>query len=281
MIVDGGRSSRGQDRDVQQGSAMAETSKAVGRAGGLAWAAFVLAGVCCIGVALVLTDLARAERGLPRIEWLDAVTGVLFEPLRVPLLVMILLAVVLGIAGVAGRRRESGLGRRRRLAAAGLVLGVVSLAGFQWSWHLLCTLTGRAFVGNELGQVGRALIRYYVPEHAGQYPPDLASTLDDPNIGHIHSLMLRCLRHSRDETHECYTYIASQGLADDPRNVLIYGKAGCLSDDAAHVLYVDGRVEWVRPYSRVLDLVEQTRTRLAARAAQSAPASGPVEERQR
>lgn len=236
---------------------------------GVAWASIFLACVCCIAFGIVLVALRRAERGMPDVASLNAVAGFLFEPLRLPLLGAALLAVGLGVAGLVGRWRQRGLRSRRILAGAGLALGLIAFVAFGQAWGLLCSLHVRSMARDDLRQVGWAM-QLYAREHEGLYPPDPRSILADRNIP---PQMLRCPTHREDSSHECYTYIAGQWLAADPGSVLLYGKPGCLSVDGAPVLFLDGHVEWLQPYSRVLDLVEQTQQGLAARTAQSAPAS--------
>jgi prepilin-type processing-associated H-X9-DG protein len=61
----------------------------------------------------------------------------------------------------------------------------------------------------------------------------------------------------------CYIYIPGQGLASQPRNVVLYEKRGNHSDDGGNVLFQDSHVEWITPYSRVEELVAETKERLA------------------
>ena len=65
------------------------------------------------------------------------------------------------------------------------------------------------------------------------------------------------------DVNACYLYIEGQTTLDDPRNVLVYEKSGNHADQGGNVLFLDGSVEFIRPYSRVEELVAQTKRRIA------------------
>ena len=62
-----------------------------------------------------------------------------------------------------------------------------------------------------------------------------------------------------------YIYIEGQSLMDDERNILVYEPEGSHSD-GAHVVHLLGGVEFIRDYSVVERLVEETKVRIAERA---------------
>ncbi len=63
----------------------------------------------------------------------------------------------------------------------------------------------------------------------------------------------------------CYVYIPGQGTASDPRNVVLYDKRRNHTDEGGNVLFQDAHVEWIAPYSRVEELVAETKERLAGK----------------
>jgi len=72
----------------------------------------------------------------------------------------------------------------------------------------------------------------------------------------------------------CYVYITGQTANDDPTNVLVYEKAGCHQNEGGNVLYMDAHVEFVKPYSKVEQLVKETKVRLAAKKGQKKQKKG-------
>ncbi|RIK64512.1 MAG: hypothetical protein DCC65_14430 [Planctomycetota bacterium] len=62
----------------------------------------------------------------------------------------------------------------------------------------------------------------------------------------------------------CYEYIPGQKDSDDPLNVLVYDKEGVHGPESGgNVLFLDGHVNFIKPYEKVEELVEETRKRLA------------------
>ena len=64
-----------------------------------------------------------------------------------------------------------------------------------------------------------------------------------------------------------YIYIAGQGVINDPRNVLMYEPPENHAGEGANVLFADGHVQFIRPYSEVERLVAETKARIAQRPA--------------
>lgn len=63
----------------------------------------------------------------------------------------------------------------------------------------------------------------------------------------------------------CYVYIPGQNTTDHPQNVLLYEKKDAHLGEGGNVLFQDSHVEFVTPYSRVEELVKETKARLAKR----------------
>jgi len=63
----------------------------------------------------------------------------------------------------------------------------------------------------------------------------------------------------------CYIYIPGQGTVDHPRNVVLYEKTDAHLGEGCNVMFQDSHVEFVTPYSRVEELVKETKARLAKR----------------
>ncbi|MCZ6683291.1 MAG: hypothetical protein O7B26_08905, partial [Planctomycetota bacterium] len=60
----------------------------------------------------------------------------------------------------------------------------------------------------------------------------------------------------------CYEYITGQTPISNPTNVLMYEKKGCHDNEGGNVMFQDGHVRFIKPYSRIEELVKETRERL-------------------
>lgn len=155
-------------------------------------------------------------------------------------------------------------------AIAGILCGCVSMWAYGETQPLLTNLHMRQIDWYDVSAIHEAL-RIHAQGHSGSYPPDMQALITANLIAPFY---VRCPAH-RDTYQTCRTYVPGQRADDDPQNVLVYGEGGSPFGSGAHVLFVDGRIEWVAPYSCVLELVGQTKQRLVAKAAQSAPAPVP------
>lgn len=234
---------------------------------GLARASLILAIVCFVSCGVAAAGLTLIELDIADPPVLGDISAVLVAILGVPLIVSCLVALSLGVAAlVRARRRLVRAGKG--LAIAAMLLSITALGLFGAARGAFLRLHVRSIDRTNLHGIGTAC-RIYAGRHGGQLPPD-GEAISAIVGGPVFPKWFRCWHHS-EESRLCYTYIPGQLATDDPRNVIVYGQPGCLSPRAAYVLFLDGRVEWVVPYSHVLDLIEQTKARLAARAA-----SGPA-----
>jgi hypothetical protein len=106
----------------------------------------------------------------------------------------------------------------------------------------------------------------YAQDHDDKFPPDFKALVDD-----LEATPKVFICPSSDaqpgDLSACYAYIDGQSTDGNPRNVLVFEKPGHHGDEGGGVLFVDAHVEFVQPYSRVEELVRETRTRLAEEAA--------------
>lgn len=119
----------------------------------------------------------------------------------------------------------------------------------------------RSLCAANLNGIGQA-IYLHANEHDGQFPENLDVLL---KAEAIESKMLVCPASGRKEgdPKPCYAYIAGQTMKSDPKNVLVYDVEAFHGSEGANVLFQDGHVEFVTPYARVAELVEETKQRLA------------------
>lgn len=122
-------------------------------------------------------------------------------------------------------------------------------------------LSKRTVCMANLQAVGQAML-VYSQDHDGKFPADLKTLLTNHLVG---EKQLWCPSNGAEpgDPAACYEYLAGQGTKSDHRNVLAYDKRGNHGDEGVAVLFVDGHVEFVRPATRVAELVEETRERMA------------------
>jgi hypothetical protein len=117
----------------------------------------------------------------------------------------------------------------------------------------------------------------YASQHRGAVPPDFEALMpSDSSLALQLTNSLICQGLARRQAvpegdlHSSYEYIPGQPLTGDPKNVLVYEKPGHHRHDGGYVLFQDGRVEWLEPYSRLLEAVSQTKQRLAGTESEAA-----------
>lgn len=123
-------------------------------------------------------------------------------------------------------------------------------------------LSKRTVCAANLRGIGQAMYIYAI-DHDNRFPKDFKELLSDGNVieGNFNCPSSTC---ENGELDCCYEYIAGQSSTDDVRNVLVYDKEGIHGPESGgNVLFVDAHVEFVKPYSRIQELVEETRLRLA------------------
>lgn len=99
------------------------------------------------------------------------------------------------------------------------------------------------------------------------YPPDLQAMVAAQCAT---SEMLTCPAVRGSDPHARYEYIPGPHERR-PGLVLLYERPGHHHSDGGFVLFEDGHVRWVQPYSRVLELVEQTKQQLAGQQVTASP----------
>lgn len=236
---------------------------------GFAGAAAICGGISFGGLGVAWVAMILADRDLPGGGVGEVIGTGLAMWIGLPLLVVGVLGVVLGVVGFAGSIRRPSTCGGRGLAVAGLALGIASFVLLPPLNSVGHRLVIRSIDWANVVGLGAGL-RMYADSHAGQLPSDKKALLATKIILPV---QLRCPNHFHNDSRTCYVYIPSQSTSSDAGNVLVYGQLDCVSDHGVHVLFLDGRVEWVQPYARVLDLVEQTKARLAARASSSMPSA--------
>lgn len=114
---------------------------------------------------------------------------------------------------------------------------------------------------SNLRAIGQACYMYAL-NHGDRFPPDFQALVKDENVTAAH---FRCPSADVPEgdLNACYVYVAGQSTSDDPTGVLIYEKKRCHGDEGGNVLFVDGHVEFIKPYSRIKGLVDATKERIA------------------
>ena len=100
-------------------------------------------------------------------------------------------------------------------------------------------LAKRAVSGSNLRSIGQA-IRIYAYEHNGRFPASLDVLIEESLIT---PQQLVSPRQDNDEV--SYVYIAGQDEDSHPNNVVAYERM--LDEEGTNVLFLDGRVEWMRP----------------------------------
>ena len=117
-----------------------------------------------------------------------------------------------------------------------------------------------AMCASNLRAIGQACY-IYAMDNSDQFPPDFHALMKQQNVTAAH---FRCPSADtpKDDINACFVYIAGQATSDDPTGVLAYEKQHC-HDDGGHVLFLDCHVEYIKPYSRVKELADATKARIA------------------
>ena len=112
--------------------------------------------------------------------------------------------------------------------------------------------------------LGQGMYIYAQDDDEFNFPPDLETLLSQ---GAVTEKQFVCPSSNAvvGELDACYVYIAGQTEESDPTNVVMYEKEDCHEAEGANVLFQDGQVQFIKPYSRVEELVQETRDRLAMR----------------
>lgn len=231
-------------------------------------------GLCFLGMAIVWHNYLRLDSGMPPMGLLQPERG--YPPsLCVGFIGGSGFAIGYGIRLLIGGFRASTRWYYMASAAVGILFGLASL----WMYHQVSSLTPRLSLRwldqLEMKSLGESS-HMYAKDHGGFFPSDM-QTLIATNLALPYEV--RCPAH-QNTRQICRQYIPGQGVNDDHRNVLIYSEDGTFGI-GADVVFLDGHVEWIRPYTRVLELVEQTQARLAARASSSMPSGGQLGDRER
>lgn len=190
-------------------------------------------------------------------------------------------AIILGIVALVKARRQPGQYGGKGFSIAAIATGGISMVAAVVFFLAIMLpplsrargMAGVAVCSANLGGLGRSLA-VYASQYRGEHPPSLdvlvSSNLAQPS-------MLVCPADNGQSTGaadssfyvrtpqtQSYIYIPGQNQASDPRNVLMYERPG-IHDDGGNVLFADYHAEWVSPYSRVEQMVAETRARLSNR----------------
>lgn len=108
--------------------------------------------------------------------------------------------------------------------------------------------------------IGQAL--YIYAQDDGRFPPNLEALVEAKTST---MRQFHCPSSDADEEdiHACYEYIPGITTSSDPTLVVLYEINNPHQGEGGNVLFQDGHVEFIKPYSRVLELVEQTKQKLA------------------
>ena len=122
-------------------------------------------------------------------------------------------------------------------------------------------LSKRLVCEGQLRGLGTSM-RIYANDWSQGFPPDFDVLVSS---GEVTTKQFCCPSSGAipGDVHACYVYIEGQTTLDDPRNVLVYEKPENHAGEGGNVLFLDGSVEFIRPYSRVEELVAETKRRIA------------------
>ncbi len=120
-------------------------------------------------------------------------------------------------------------------------------------------LSKRTVCGANLRGIGRAM--YIHAQNGDKFPPDFKTLIADNNTTEK-QFVCPSTDVKVGDLNACYEYIKGQTVIGDPQNVLMYEKEKNHSE-GGNVLFQDGHVEYVKSYTRVEELVKETRERLA------------------
>ena len=180
-----------------------------------------------------------------------------------------LVGVILGIIAVqrtvADPQRHGGRG----MAIAGICTGAVGIIILPLMISILLPSLSRAremskrlVCAANLKGLGTSML-IYAHEGSGELPEDWDLLVSE---GEVSAQQFVCPSSGAavGDLHACYEYIPGQTTRDDPRNVVAYDKPDNHDGEGGNVLFLDGHVDFIRPYSRIEELVAETQERLAA-----------------
>lgn len=178
-----------------------------------------------------------------------------------------LVGAVLGIVALVKAGNEPHRYGGKGLAIGGICTGVVGIVLVPLillpmsSWARENCM--RAVCGANMRGIGSALM-IYGSDLGNEYPPDLQVLI---SAGSFDGKWFCCPSSDAipGDPHTYYDYIPGQTVNDDPRNVLLYEKPENHEGEGGNVLFDDGHVEFIKPYSAVLELVAETKRRIAER----------------
>lgn len=121
-------------------------------------------------------------------------------------------------------------------------------------------LSKRTVCSANLRGIGQAMY-IYANDNRDRFPPDFKTLLDENSVTEK-QFVCPSSDEAPGDLNACYEYIPGQTSNSHFQNVVMYEKQGCHQNEGGNVLFLDGHVEFVKPYSRVEELVKQTRERL-------------------
>jgi prepilin-type processing-associated H-X9-DG protein len=177
-------------------------------------------------------------------------------------------ALILGIVALVKASARPQEYRGKGMAIAGICTGAVSLLLVPLLISILLPslsrareLSKRLVCASNLRAIGTSIL-IYASEQEGQFPNDLQVLVDG---GEVMPKQMLCPSSGGNvgDRGWSYVYIPGQTGADDSRNVLAYEKAENHDKEGANVLFLGGHVEFIKPYSRVEQMVAETKQRIA------------------
>ncbi len=182
--------------------------------------------------------------------------------------------LILGIVAVSRVSRKPAEYGGRGMAIAGictggasilLVIPMIMMASILLpSLARARELSKRAVCAANLRGIGQAM-RVYANDFNEEYPPNFKTLLKS---GIVTKKMFVCPSSTVDvigvgkDLEACYAYIKGQGEWNNPSNVLVYEKADHHGGEGGNVLFCNGTVEFIKPYSRIEELARETKERM-------------------
>ncbi len=119
--------------------------------------------------------------------------------------------------------------------------------------------SGEETCAENLKAIGQAM-HAYAEAHHGRFPGGFAKLA---RAAKLKKQLFSCpgAGEKRSGWYACYGYVRGQTLSDDASNVLVYERPDSHYGEGSNVLFADGMVRFVEPYSKVEKLVETTRER--------------------
>ncbi|MCK4658652.1 MAG: DUF4190 domain-containing protein [Phycisphaerae bacterium] len=180
-----------------------------------------------------------------------------------------IVGVIMGIVALLRANREPQRYGGKGLAIGGICTGGLSLLMVPLMIAILLPslsrareLSKRLVCASNLSGVGMAM-DIYASQSNGEFPPDLQILIDNGDVSYKQFICPSSNAVPGDPINTCYIYIPGQTNLSNSRNVLIYEKPENHTDDGANVLFADGHCTFVEPYSRVEDMVRETKQRIA------------------